>query len=90
MLGLGLGLEPGSTGPSPSLVSDLQVAPYNPQQMGQQIFRSSYTPLLSYIPFVQPNYPYPQRTPPKLSTNPRDPSPMAGDGPQYLVPQAYG
>ncbi|XP_045638580.1 uncharacterized protein C1orf94 homolog [Ursus americanus] len=67
-----------------------QVAPYNPQQMGQQIFRSSYTPLLSYIPFVQPNYPYPQRTPPKLSTNPRDPSPMAGDGPQYLVPQAYG
>ncbi|EFB25024.1 hypothetical protein PANDA_005393, partial [Ailuropoda melanoleuca] len=67
-----------------------QVTPYNPQQMGQQIFRSSYTPLLNYIPFVQPNYPYPQRTPPKLSTNPRDPSPMAGDGPQYLVPQAYG
>ncbi|XP_004705042.1 uncharacterized protein C1orf94 homolog [Echinops telfairi] len=67
-----------------------QVAPYNPQQFGQQIFRSSYTPLLSYIPFVQPNYPYPQRTPPKLSTNPRDPSPMAGDGRQYLFPQAYG
>ncbi|XP_004417184.1 PREDICTED: uncharacterized protein C1orf94 homolog [Odobenus rosmarus divergens] len=67
-----------------------QVTPYNAQQMGQQIFRSSYTPLLSYIPFVQPNYPYPQRTPPKLSTNPRDPSPMAGDGPQHLVPQAYG
>ncbi|KAM9243026.1 uncharacterized protein C1orf94 homolog [Dugong dugon] len=67
-----------------------QVTPYNPQQMGQQIFRSSYTPLLSYVPFVQPNYPYPQRTPPKLSTNPRDPSPMAGDGPQYLFPQAYG
>lgn len=66
------------------------VTPYNPQQMGQQIFRSSYTPLLSYIPFVQPNYPYSQRTPPKLSTNPRDPSPMAGDGPQYLLPQAYG
>ncbi|XP_021539352.1 uncharacterized protein C1orf94 homolog [Neomonachus schauinslandi] len=67
-----------------------QVTPYNPQQMGQQIFRSSYTPLLNYIPFVQPNYPYPQRTPPKLSTNPRDPSPMAGDASQYLVPQAYG
>ncbi|XP_034876085.1 uncharacterized protein C1orf94 homolog [Mirounga angustirostris] len=67
-----------------------QVTPCNPQQMGQQIFRSSYTPLLSYIPFVQPNYPYPQRTPPKLSTNPRDPSPMAGDASQYLVPQAYG
>ncbi|XP_011356366.1 uncharacterized protein C1orf94 homolog [Pteropus vampyrus] len=67
-----------------------QVTPYNPQQMGQQIFRSSYTPLLSYIPFVQPNYPYPQRTPPKLSTNPRDPSPMAGDGPQFLFPQPYG
>ncbi|KAM4806037.1 uncharacterized protein C1orf94 homolog [Urocitellus parryii] len=71
-----------------------QVTPYNPpqmgQQMGQQIFRSSYTPLLSYIPFVQPNYPYPQRTPQKLSANPRDPSPMAGDGPQYLFPQGYG
>uniref|UniRef100_A0A8C3WAD7 Chromosome 1 open reading frame 94 n=1 Tax=Catagonus wagneri TaxID=51154 RepID=A0A8C3WAD7_9CETA len=67
-----------------------QVAPYNPPQMGQQIFRSSYTPLLSYIPFVQPNYPYPQRTPQKLASNPRDPSPMAGDGPQYLFPQAYG
>ncbi|XP_062049225.1 uncharacterized protein C1orf94 homolog [Lepus europaeus] len=66
------------------------VTPYNPQQTGQQIFRSSYTPLLSYIPFVQPNYSYSQRTPPKLSTNPRDPSPMAGDGPQYLLPQAYG
>ncbi|XP_036076011.1 uncharacterized protein C1orf94 homolog isoform X1 [Rousettus aegyptiacus] len=66
-----------------------QVTPYNPQQMGQQIFRSSYTPLLSYIPFVQPNYPYPQRTPPKLSANPRDPSPMAGDGPQFLFPQPY-
>ncbi|XP_037356139.1 uncharacterized protein C1orf94 homolog [Talpa occidentalis] len=67
-----------------------QVTPYSPQQMGQQIFRSSYTPLLSYVPFVQPNYPYPQRTPPKLSANPRDPSPMAGDGPQYLFPQVYG
>ncbi|ELW48601.1 hypothetical protein TREES_T100020934 [Tupaia chinensis] len=44
----------------------------------------------SYVPFVQPNYPYPQRTTPKLSANPRDPSPMAGDGPQYLFPQAYG
>ncbi|XP_006862187.1 PREDICTED: uncharacterized protein C1orf94 homolog [Chrysochloris asiatica] len=67
-----------------------QVTPFNPQQMGQQIFRSSFTPLLSYIPFVQPNYSYPQRTPTKLSANPRDPSPMAGDGPQYLFPQAYG
>ncbi|XP_003937589.1 uncharacterized protein C1orf94 homolog isoform X1 [Saimiri boliviensis] len=67
-----------------------QVMPYNPQQMGQQIFRSSYTPLTSYTPFVQPNYPYHQRTPPKMSANPRDPSPMAGDGPQYLFPQAYG
>ncbi|XP_003127825.2 uncharacterized protein C1orf94 homolog [Sus scrofa] len=67
-----------------------QVAPYNPPQMGQQIFRSSYTPLLSYIPFVQPNYPYPQRTPQKLASSARDPSPMAGDGPQYLFPQAYG
>ncbi|XP_004641054.1 uncharacterized protein C1orf94 homolog [Octodon degus] len=67
-----------------------QVTVYNPQQMGQQIFRSSYTPLLSYIPFVQPNYPYPQRTPQKLPTNPRDPSPMSGDGPQYLFPQGYG
>uniref|UniRef100_A0A8C5KIN0 cDNA sequence CK137956 n=1 Tax=Jaculus jaculus TaxID=51337 RepID=A0A8C5KIN0_JACJA len=67
-----------------------QVTPYNPQQMGQQIFRSSYTPLMSYIPFVHPSYPYPQRTPQKLPTVPRDPPPMAGDGPQYLFPQGYG
>ncbi|KAM8788124.1 uncharacterized protein C1orf94 homolog [Rhynchonycteris naso] len=67
-----------------------QVAPYNPVQMGQQIFRSSYTPLLNYVPFVQPNYPYPQRTPLKMSTNLREPSPMAGDGPQFLFPQPYG
>ncbi|XP_040612534.1 uncharacterized protein C1orf94 homolog isoform X2 [Mesocricetus auratus] len=67
-----------------------QVTPYNPQQMGQQIFRSSYTPLMSYIPLVQPNYPYPQRTPQKLPANPRDPTPMAGDGPPYLFPQGYG
>ncbi|KAI5946889.1 hypothetical protein MM560_G3n573 [Manis javanica] len=67
-----------------------QVMPYNPQQMGQQIFHSSYNPLLSYIPFIQPNYQYPQGTPPKLSTNPRDPSLMASDGLQYLIPQAYG
>uniref|UniRef100_A0A3Q2HZP4 Chromosome 2 C1orf94 homolog n=1 Tax=Equus caballus TaxID=9796 RepID=A0A3Q2HZP4_HORSE len=66
-----------------------QVTPYNPQQMGQHIFRSSHPPLLSYIPFVQPNYPYPQRTPPKLSGSPREPSPMAGDGPQYLFPPPY-
>ncbi|XP_008562606.1 PREDICTED: uncharacterized protein C1orf94-like, partial [Galeopterus variegatus] len=67
-----------------------QMMPYNPQQMGQQIYCSSYLPPLSYIPFVQPNYSYPQRISSKLSTNPRDPSPMAGDGPQYLLPQAYG
>ncbi|TKC37892.1 hypothetical protein EI555_017487, partial [Monodon monoceros] len=68
-----------------------QVMPYNnPQQMGQQIVHSSYNPLLSYIPFVQSNYPYPQRTPQKLARNPRDPSPMAGDGLQYPFPQAYG
>ncbi|XP_059937979.1 uncharacterized protein C1orf94 homolog [Mesoplodon densirostris] len=67
-----------------------QVMPYNPQQMGQQIFCSSSTPLLSYIPFVQSNYPYPQRTPQKLARNPRDPCPMAGDGLQYLFPEANG
>lgn len=80
----------GLCGPSPSPLSDLQVMPYNLQQMGQQIFHSSYNPLLSYIPFIQPNYQYPQGTPPKLSTNPRDPSLMASDGLQYLIPQAYG
>uniref|UniRef100_A0A8C0QNS3 Uncharacterized protein n=1 Tax=Canis lupus familiaris TaxID=9615 RepID=A0A8C0QNS3_CANLF len=77
--------------PQPPLgCSSRQVTPYSPQQVGQQVFRSSYAPLLSYIPFVQPGYPHPQRTPPKLCSHPRDPSPMAGDGPQYVVPQAYG
>ncbi|KAM8935079.1 uncharacterized protein C1orf94 homolog [Lycaon pictus] len=77
--------------PQPPLgCSSRQVTPYSPQQLGQQVFRSSYAPLLSYIPFVQPSYPHPQRTPPKLCSHPHDPSPMAGDGPQYVVPQAYG
>ncbi|XP_060061821.1 uncharacterized protein C1orf94 homolog isoform X2 [Erinaceus europaeus] len=89
-LWLNLNYPPPAVFTNHSTFPQYQVTPYNPQQMGQQIFRSSYTPLLSYIPFVQPNYPYPQRTPPKMSANPRDPSPMAGDGPQYLFPQAYG
>nr|XP_025848081.1 uncharacterized protein C1orf94 homolog [Vulpes vulpes] len=77
--------------PQPPLgCSSRQVTPYSPQQVGQQVFRSPYAPLLSYIPFIQPGYPHPQRTPPKLCSHPRDPSPMAGDGPQYVVPQAYG
>ncbi|KAL6038970.1 hypothetical protein STEG23_010059 [Scotinomys teguina] len=67
-----------------------QVTPYDPQHMGQQMFRSSYTPLMSYIPFVQPNCSYPQRTPQKLPANHREPTLMAGDGPSYLFPQGYG
>uniref|UniRef100_A0A6J0U529 Uncharacterized protein C1orf94 homolog n=1 Tax=Pogona vitticeps TaxID=103695 RepID=A0A6J0U529_9SAUR len=63
-----------------------QVAPYNPQQ----IFRSSYTPVLSYIPLVQPGYSYQQRNPTKPSNSVRDPPAMAGDGPQYPFSPSYG
>nr|XP_060640579.1 uncharacterized protein C1orf94 homolog [Anolis sagrei ordinatus] len=63
-----------------------QVTPYNPQQ----IFRSPYTPVLSYIPLVQPGYSYQQRNPTKPSNNVRDPQAMAGDGPQYPFSPSYG
>nr|XP_056703546.1 uncharacterized protein C1orf94 homolog [Euleptes europaea] len=63
-----------------------QVAPYNPQQ----IFRSPYTPVLSYIPLVQPGYSYQQRNPAKLSNSIRDPPAMAGDGPQFSFSPSYG
>ncbi|KAM6428156.1 uncharacterized protein C1orf94 homolog [Liasis olivaceus] len=63
-----------------------QVTPYNPQQ----IFRSPYTPVLSYIPLVQPGYSYQQRNPTKASSSVRDPPAMAGDGPQYPFSPSYG
>uniref|UniRef100_A0A8D0BZF4 Chromosome 1 open reading frame 94 n=1 Tax=Salvator merianae TaxID=96440 RepID=A0A8D0BZF4_SALMN len=63
-----------------------QVTPYNPQQ----IFRSPYTPVLGYIPLVQPGYSYQQRNPTKPSSSVRDPPAMAGDGPQYPFSPSYG
>ncbi|XP_060114582.1 uncharacterized protein C1orf94 homolog [Heteronotia binoei] len=63
-----------------------QVTPYNPQQL----FRSPYTPVLSYIPLVQPGYSYQQRTPAKPANSVRDPPAMAGDGPQYPFSPSYG
>uniref|UniRef100_A0A8D2L0H1 Chromosome 1 open reading frame 94 n=1 Tax=Varanus komodoensis TaxID=61221 RepID=A0A8D2L0H1_VARKO len=63
-----------------------QVTPYNPQQ----IFRSPYTPVLSYIPLVQPGYSYQQRNAAKPSSSIRDPPAMAGDGPQYPFSPSYG
>ncbi|XP_068513606.1 uncharacterized protein C1orf94 homolog [Anas acuta] len=61
-----------------------QVAPYNPQH----IFQSPYPPLLNYIPVVQPDFPYQQRTLPKLPTNIQDP-PTAGDGTLYPFSPSY-
>ncbi|KAM9268204.1 uncharacterized protein C1orf94 homolog [Morus bassanus] len=63
-----------------------QVAPYTPQQ----IFQPPYAPTLNYIALVQPGYPYPQRTPPTLSSSIQDLSPMAGDGIQYPFSPSYG
>ncbi|XP_062818685.1 uncharacterized protein C1orf94 homolog [Anolis carolinensis] len=63
-----------------------QVTPYNPQQ----IFRSPYTPVLSYIPLVQPGFSYQQRNPTKPSNSVRDPQAMAGDGPQFPFSPSYG
>ncbi|XP_035201758.1 uncharacterized protein C1orf94 homolog [Oxyura jamaicensis] len=62
----------------------LGVAPYNPQH----IFQPPYPPLLNYIPLVQMDFPYQQRTLPKLPTNIQDP-PTAGDGTQYPFPPSY-
>ncbi|XP_075460728.1 uncharacterized protein C1orf94 homolog [Ascaphus truei] len=66
-----------------------QVHPYNPQQVSQPVFCTPYSPLLHYIPFVQPDYLYQQRNSSKPTTNTRDPPPMAGDGPQFLFPHLY-
>ncbi|KGL97734.1 Uncharacterized protein C1orf94, partial [Charadrius vociferus] len=63
-----------------------QVAPYSPQH----IFQPPYTPMLNYIPLVQPGYPYQQRTPPTPPSNIQDLSPMAGDGIQYPFPPSFG
>ncbi|KAM6043589.1 uncharacterized protein C1orf94 homolog [Theristicus caerulescens] len=63
-----------------------QVAPYSPQQ----IFQPPYTPMLNYITLVQPGYLYQQRTPPTLSSNIQDLSPVAGDGIQYPFSPSYG
>uniref|UniRef100_A0A8D0L6A4 Chromosome 1 open reading frame 94 n=1 Tax=Sphenodon punctatus TaxID=8508 RepID=A0A8D0L6A4_SPHPU len=63
-----------------------QVTPYNPQQL----FRSPYTPVLSYIPLVQPGYSYQQRNPSKPTSSAREPPAMAGDGPQYQFSHSYG
>ncbi|KFP12744.1 Uncharacterized protein C1orf94, partial [Egretta garzetta] len=63
-----------------------QVAPYSPQQ----IFPPPYAPILNCITLVQPGYPYQQRTPPTLSSNVHDLSPMAGDGILYPFSPSYG
>ncbi|XP_021231052.1 uncharacterized protein C1orf94 homolog [Numida meleagris] len=60
-----------------------QGAPFSPQQM----LRSPYTPLLNYIPVVQPGFPY-QRAPPQLPTSIQDP-PAACNGTQYPFPLPY-
>ncbi|OXB77824.1 UNVERIFIED_CONTAM: hypothetical protein H355_000579 [Colinus virginianus] len=57
-----------------------QGAPFTPQQM----FQLPYTPLLSYVPLVQPGFPY-QRAPPQLPTSIQD-LPAAHDGIQYPYP----
>ncbi|XP_019478296.1 uncharacterized protein C1orf94 homolog [Meleagris gallopavo] len=60
-----------------------QGAPFSPQ-----MFRSPYTPLLNYIPLVQPGFPY-QRAPPQLPTSIQD-LPAAHDGMRFPFPPLYG
>ncbi|KFQ12653.1 Uncharacterized protein C1orf94, partial [Leptosomus discolor] len=62
-----------------------QVAPYSPQQICQP----PYTPVLNYIPCIQPHYPYRQMTPPTLSSNIQDLSQRAGNGIQYPFSPSY-
>ncbi|EHB04582.1 hypothetical protein GW7_11519 [Heterocephalus glaber] len=59
-----------------------------PQQLPGMPYQQAVPPQLGCYS-QQPNFLYPQRTPQKLPTNPRDPSPMAGDGPKYLFPHGY-
>uniref|UniRef100_A0A8C9FAJ6 Chromosome 1 open reading frame 94 n=1 Tax=Pavo cristatus TaxID=9049 RepID=A0A8C9FAJ6_PAVCR len=60
-----------------------QGAPFSPQ-----MFRSPYTPLLNYIPLVQPGFPH-QRAPPQLPTSIQD-LPAAHDGMRFPFPPPYG
>ncbi|XP_055655920.1 uncharacterized protein C1orf94 homolog [Falco peregrinus] len=53
-----------------------QVALYSPQH----VFQPPYSPVLNYIPLVQPGYPYQQMTLPPTSSNIQELPPMAGDG----------
>ncbi|XP_029427278.1 uncharacterized protein C1orf94 homolog isoform X2 [Rhinatrema bivittatum] len=55
-----------------------QISPYSHQQVAQQLLRSPYTPLMGYIPLVQPNYSFQQWNSQKSTGNTRDPPPMAG------------
>lgn len=75
---------------APSLLSALQVTPYNPQQMGQQIFRLP-TPPDELHPFVQPNYPHPLRGHLRSwPAIPRDPSPWQEMGRSTPLPRHTG
>ncbi|XP_040545712.1 uncharacterized protein C1orf94 homolog [Gallus gallus] len=60
-----------------------QGAPFSPQ-----MFRSPYTPLLNYIPLVQPGFPH-QRAPLQLPTSIQD-LPAARDGMRFPFPPPYG
>uniref|UniRef100_H3A150 Chromosome 1 open reading frame 94 n=1 Tax=Latimeria chalumnae TaxID=7897 RepID=H3A150_LATCH len=67
-----------------------QVNPYNYQQVAQQFLRPPYSPVVSYIPFVQPDFSYQPRNIPKPPSNTQEAPAMAGDGPQFLYQPAYG
>ncbi|XP_015738742.1 uncharacterized protein C1orf94 homolog [Coturnix japonica] len=60
-----------------------QGAPYSPQ-----MYRSPYTPMLNYIPLVQPGFPH-QRAPAQLPTSIQD-LPAARDGMRFTFPPPYG
>jgi len=64
-------------------LSPPQGAPFSPQ-----MFRSPYTPLLNYIPLVQPGFPH-QRAPLQLPTSIQD-LPAARDGMRFPFPPPYG
>ncbi|KFP92262.1 Uncharacterized protein C1orf94, partial [Apaloderma vittatum] len=63
-----------------------QVAPSCPQQ----IFQPPYLPMLTYIPVVQPGYPYQQLIPPTPSSNTQGVPATAGKRTQHPFAPSYG
>ncbi|XP_018102253.2 uncharacterized protein C1orf94 isoform X2 [Xenopus laevis] len=62
---------------------------FNPHQVAQTLFYSSYPSLFSFNPYFQPDYIHQQRNFPKGNTNMKFPPLLAGDGLPYQFPHPH-